>query len=201
MSYFATALARGEDGWVAAEVDLDRVETLDELVEESREVVLEVGGDDTDVVVLLEFEDEWFGVVRAELDEDALAWVSDAGAALRHALGEILLPDLAEPLAARTVLADRLDTELLGLAGEAGYAEPGAVTVDLDDLPPVDPLAVHDLDVRLPPAGPAGDPELLADLGVAGRRLVALAGARTSAEAVSAVAEALGGLDALEGAR
>jgi putative tRNA adenosine deaminase-associated protein len=99
VSYFAAVLARSEDGWVAAELDLDEVESLDDVADEAQETLAEEApeADDELMVALVEQQDEWFGVVRFELDEDPRVFVSDAAAALRHALGETLLPELVVP--------------------------------------------------------------------------------------------------------
>ena len=99
VSYFAAVLARSEDGWVAAELDLDEVESLDDVADAAQDTLAEEAPDADDelMVVLVEQQDEWFGVVRFELDEDPRVFVSEAAAALRHALGETLLPELVVP--------------------------------------------------------------------------------------------------------
>ncbi|MFE4582621.1 tRNA adenosine deaminase-associated protein, partial [Streptomyces chartreusis] len=104
--YFAALLARTEDGWEASDTELDDVETLSDLAELAREASPE---DDT-VLVLIEQEDAWFGVVRIDGEDDPRIYVSDAAAAARSSYGEILLTD-----------------ELLG-------REPGDDDADLDSL-------------------------------------------------------------------
>src|SRR5881392_3951620 len=87
--YFAALLARTEDGWEASDTELDDVETLSDLADLAREAAAE---DDT-VLVLIEQEDAWFGVVRIDGEEDPRIYVSDAAAAARSSYGEILLTD------------------------------------------------------------------------------------------------------------
>src|SRR6478609_2118538 len=87
--YFAALLARTEDGWEASDTELDDVETLSDLADLAREAAAE---DDT-VLVLIEQEDAWFGVVRVDGEEDPRIYVSDAAAAARSSYGEILLTD------------------------------------------------------------------------------------------------------------
>jgi len=71
--YFASALARTGDKWTGEELDLGEVEDLDGLIDEMRR-----GAEDADVVVLfVEEDDEWFGVVRVDEDSDPRAFLSD----------------------------------------------------------------------------------------------------------------------------
>ena len=73
MPYFASALARTGDKWTGEELDLGEVEDLDGLIDEMRR-----GAEDADVVVLfVEEDDEWFGVVRVDEDSDPRAFLSD----------------------------------------------------------------------------------------------------------------------------
>ncbi len=87
--YFAALLARTEDGWEASDTELDDVETLSDLTDLAREASV----DDDTVLVFIEQEDAWFGVVRVDGEEDPRIYVSDAAAAARSSYGEILLTD------------------------------------------------------------------------------------------------------------
>ena len=87
--YFAALLARTEDGWQASEPDLDDVETLADLSDLARSA----GDDEETVLVFIEQEDAWFGVIRVDGEEDPRIYVSDAAAAARSSYGEILLTD------------------------------------------------------------------------------------------------------------
>lgn len=172
MSYFATLLSRTEGEWSGEDLDLDDVETLEDLGDLIQETA---DGADT-TVLLIEHEDEWFGVVRSDLaGEDPRVFVSDAQAALRHALGEILLPDLVEDV-------DVAD-----------------VDVDAEELR--DP----DEDEEAPAVAhtPAGDPLLLADLGLDAEALEELSGkgGPATTEAVAEVARRIGAGEALEAVR
>ncbi len=90
MSYFAAAFARAEGEWLASEIDLNDVEDIEGIAD----VALQVESDDGLVVVLLE-EEDWFGVVRVETDEDPRVYVSDAAEAARSVVGEAALSELA----------------------------------------------------------------------------------------------------------
>ncbi|WP_371603295.1 hypothetical protein OG345_19445 [Streptomyces sp. NBC_01220] len=184
--YFAALLARTEDGWEASDTDLDDVETLSDLTDLAREASV----DEDTVLVFIEQEDAWFGVVRVDGEEDPRIYVSNASAAARSSYGEILLTDELlgrEPGAEDSIAALE---ELVGLDGtEDGEPETldNSTTDDDDDDGP-DPDAV--------PAGPLGDTGVLSDLGLPEAELLML---RT--EALAEIADALGAAEVLETVR
>ncbi|MFE0651855.1 hypothetical protein ACFVZH_25035 [Streptomyces sp. NPDC059534] len=176
--YFAALLARTEDGWEASDTELDDVETLSDLAELAREA-----SDDDTVIVYIEQEDAWFGVVRIEGEEDPRIYVSDGAAAARSSYGEILT---------REILGDDLDAELdelesLDLDGTED-GEPLAEEADEDDETGVTAGAV--------PSAPVGDALVLADLGLSERELRAL-----DSDALAVIADALGASEVLEAVR
>ncbi|ANS66357.1 hypothetical protein SLINC_4133 [Streptomyces lincolnensis] len=178
--YFAALLARTEDGWEASDTELlDNVETLSDLADLAREASPE---DDT-VLVLIEQEDAWFGVVRIDGEEDPRIYVSDAAAAARSSYGEILLTD-----------------ELLGR--EPGDDEPDLDALDLDGTEDGEDEDEDDDDSEAGgtgeavPHGPVGDAEILDDLGVGVKELKAL-----SADALTEIADSLGASEVLETVR
>ncbi|MFD5894949.1 MULTISPECIES: hypothetical protein [unclassified Streptomyces] len=183
--YFAALLARTEDGWQASDTELDDVETLSDLTDLAREASV----DEDTVLVFIEQEDAWFGVLRVEGEEDPRIYVSDAAMAARSSYGEILTDELLG--GDDDDLDDALDT--LDLDGtEDGETEEQEDTDDTDDStgPAVaaGPGAV--------PAGPAGDRGILADLGLSEAELLAL-----ETDAMSEIADALGASEVLETAR
>lgn len=174
--YFAALLARTEDGWEASDTELDDVETLSDLADLAREA----SPDEDTVLVLIEQEGGWFGVVRVDGEEDPRIYVSDAAAAARSSYGEILLTD-----------------ELLGRDGDD---TPDLDALDLDGSEDGEP----DDDAADGGAGsaeavrhaPVGDAQILEDLGVTDKELRAMAG-----DALSEIAEALGASEVLETVR
>ncbi|MFF5844459.1 hypothetical protein ACIBQ5_07670 [Streptomyces massasporeus] len=178
--YFAALLARTEDGWEASDTELDDVETLSDLADLAREA----SPDEDTVLVLIEQEDAWFGVVRVDGEEDPRIYVSDAAAAARSSYGEILLTD--ELLGRDPDDGDDLDAlDLDGTEdGESDEddddAEAGAGTAGAADVP-------H---------GPVGDPLILDDLGVSEKELRLM-----STDAVTEIAESLGASETLETVR
>lgn len=175
--YFAALLARTEDGWEASDTELDDVETLSDLTDLARDA----SPDEDTVLVFIEQEDAWFGVVRVDGEDDPRIYVSDGPAAARSSYGEILLTD--ELLGREPGDADGADLDALDLDGTED-GEPG------DD-------EETDIAVEAVPSGPLGDYEILADLGVEEKDLLAL----DTDDALSEIAETLGAAEVLETVR
>jgi putative tRNA adenosine deaminase-associated protein len=177
--YFAALLARTEDGWQASEPDLDDVETLADLSDLARAA----GDEEETVLVFIEQEDAWFGVIRVDGEEDPRIYVSDAAAAARSSYGEILLTD--------EVLGR--DPEDLDNLVDLDGTEDGE---DDDDESVAGPSEDH------VPVGPLGDTDLLADLGMSTSDLLALSGdGALTGEALGEIADAIGAADVLEAVR
>ncbi|MEU3654811.1 hypothetical protein AB0E67_18735 [Streptomyces sp. NPDC032161] len=185
--YFAALLARTEDGWEASDTELDDVETLSDLTDLAREA----SADEDTVLVFIEQEDAWFGVVRVDGEDDPRIFVSDATAAARSSYGEILLTDELlgrEPGADDTIAALE---ELVGLDGTEDGEPDTTPDNDHDDNDDDDAL-----DADAVPAGPLGDTAILADLGLPEAELLML---RT--DALGEIADALGAAEVLETVR
>ncbi|MFJ2110323.1 MULTISPECIES: hypothetical protein [unclassified Streptomyces] len=186
--YFAALLARTEDGWEASDTDLDDVETLSDLTDLAREAAV----DEETVLVFIEQEDAWFGIVRVEGEEDPRIYVSDAAAAARSSYGEILIDELlggddSDP-------ADELDA--LDLDGtEDGEPDEEYVRADsaTDDDDSDDAPASGKGPV---PSGAVGDRSILTDLGLSEADLLAL-----ETDAMAEIADALGASEVLETVR
>ncbi|MFD5447081.1 MULTISPECIES: hypothetical protein [unclassified Streptomyces] len=177
--YFTALLARTEDGWEASDTELDDVETLSDLTDLAREA----SPDEDTVLVLIEQEDAWFGVVRVDGEEDPRIYVSDAAAAARSSYGEILLTD---ELLGRDPGDDVPDLDALDLDGtEDGEPDDG----DEDD-------ADAGSGESSVPHGPVGDAQVLDDFGVSEKELRSMSG-----DAVGEIAEALGASEVLETVR
>ncbi|GGS88682.1 tRNA adenosine deaminase-associated protein [Streptomyces chromofuscus] len=177
--YFAALLARTEDGWEASDTELDDVETLSDLADLAREA----SPDEDTVLVLIEQEGGWFGVVRVDGEDDPRIYVSDAAAAARSSYGEILLTD---ELLGREPGDDAADLDALDLDG----TEDGEPEDDADDGEEGGGSA------EAVPHGPVGDTGILDDLGVSEKELLSL-----SEDALTEIAEALGASETLETVR
>ncbi|MET8291020.1 hypothetical protein ACGFWD_02480 [Streptomyces sp. NPDC048448] len=178
--YFAALLARTEDGWEASDTELDDVETLSDLTDLAREA-----SEEDTVLVLIEQEDAWFGVVRVDGEEDPRIYVSDAAAAARSSYGEILLTD---ELLGRDPGDDDADLDSLDLDGTEDGEPDDAHDSDDEDETVTDEAVSH---------SPVGDREILADLGVSEKELLAL----DEGDALSTIADALGAAEVLETVR
>lgn len=179
--YFAALLARTEDGWEASDTELDDVETLSDLADLAREAA----PDEDTVLVLIEQEDGWFGVVRVDGEDDPRIYVSDAAAAARSSYGEILLTD---ELLGREPGVDGPDLDALDLDG----TEDG----ESDDVGTVEDGAADIGSAESVPHGPVGDALVLDDLGVSEKDLRSLSG-----DALGEIAEVLGAAEVLETVR
>jgi putative tRNA adenosine deaminase-associated protein len=169
--YFAALLARTEDGWKARDTELDDVETLADLAELAREAMT----DEETVLAWIEQEDSWFGVVRVDGEDDPRIYVSDAASASRSSYGAMLTDELVG-----RDLDELNDLDALDLDGtEDGEDE----EVEEDN---------GALDAEPIPAGPLGEADLLADLGVSEKQLLSLSSEGEPGEALSVIAEALG---------
>ncbi|MCT4357236.1 hypothetical protein M5362_29455 [Streptomyces sp. Je 1-79] len=175
--YFAALLARTEDGWEASDTELDDVETLSDLIDLAREASV----DDDTVIVFIEQEDAWFGVLRVEGEDDPRIYVSDGAAAARSSYGEILTKE---------ILGDDLD--------DADTLE----DLNLDGTEDGEPLGRDDdedeagASAESVPAAPVGDRLLLADLGMSESQLQEL-----DSDALAEIADALGAAEVLETVR
>lgn len=146
--------------------------------------------DEDTVLVLIEQEDAWFGVVRVDGEEDPRIYVSDAAAASRSSYGEILLTD---ELLGREPGEDGDDLDALDLDGtEDGESDDD----DEEDGGDGDGAAAAAGSGEAVPHGPVGDAEVLDDLGVSEKELRSMSG-----DAVGEIAEALGASDVLETVR
>ncbi|MEU8584229.1 tRNA adenosine deaminase-associated protein [Streptomyces sp. L500] len=175
--YFAAMLARTEDGWEASDTELDNVETLSDIADLARESAI---NEDT-VLVLIEQEDAWFGVVRVDGEDDPRVYLSNAAVANRSSYGAMLVEELVGREDDEDVELDALDLD----GTEDG--EPDIEEEDESD----DGAAAS-----VAPNGPLGDTRLLEDLGVDEKVLLALDG-----DALTSIADVLGCTEILEAVR
>jgi len=124
MPYFAAALARTEEGWTGKELDFDGIEDIESLIDALRDLY----DDNALVLLLLEQDDEWMGVVRLEPDEDLRVFLSDRRAVGTSDIAALLWEDEEEPAdeddeeGARPIAEPVGDTELLADLGTPGSA-------------------------------------------------------------------------------
>ena len=144
MSYFAAAVVKDADGWSALELSLAGAADVEDVADRMRDV--EPAADVS--LLFVESDDAYLVIMRLDHGEDLRIFGSDAAFAEESRIGALLLGDVH---AAAELTAVDLDG-----AGEVDESDE-----DAEPAPPAD-------------ADPAGDPELLADLGVPGSKLLEL---------------------------
>ena len=146
MPYFAVALARTRSGWTGEDVDLDGVDDMLAVMDVMQQV------DDSALFTLLfvEEDDEYLAIARVDDGDDLRIFVSDSRAGTTSRLGLMLLDG-----------AESLDGQV--------YAEENL----LDEIDDPDPGGDRE-DRTDPDISPAGDPSIVADLGMPANELLAL---------------------------
>ena len=179
--YFAALLARTEDGWEASDTELDDVETLSDLTDLAREASV----DEDTVLVFIEQEDAWFGVVRVDGEEDPRIYVSDAAAAARSSYGEIAHRRTARrgPMTTRPTISTRWTSTAPRTASRTRTT----TTTTPTSAPAGEPV----------PAGPVGDRDILDRPRAVGE---GAAGPATRTHSLE-IADALGAAEVLETVR
>jgi putative tRNA adenosine deaminase-associated protein len=174
VGYFAVVLTRDEDEWETNDIELDEVETLDDLADAMRDTAdLDSDGP---ILLLLEQEDLWFAVVRVDGEDDPRVFVSDRSAIEHSAYAEMLLE--AAESDEDALDADDLDSD------EADEDDEDERDSGVDD-------------------GPVGDLEILSDLGTSAELLRELCESKgvLPSEALTTLAERAGAAGALETVR
>lgn len=146
MSYFAAAVVRADGHWSAQPVALEDAADPEDVADRLRDV--DPGADVA--LLFVESDDEYLAILRLDQGEDLRVFSSDAAFAEESRVGALVLG--AEPKS-----SVEIDAELTSPASPD--AEPPMGARD-----PGDPTIVE----------PAGDPTLLADLGVNAPRLLEL---------------------------
>jgi putative tRNA adenosine deaminase-associated protein len=147
--YFTAVLARDGDKWFPRNVDVEALESLDELADalRAREV-----GEAEPVLAFIEREDSWWAVVRVDGDEDPRVFVSDAAGAAASSYSELLEVEIDEDVGASAAgyagdvdlladlgtspedLQEMCDDEMLPVDALAAVAEAGGFAEVLDSL-------------------------------------------------------------------
>jgi putative tRNA adenosine deaminase-associated protein len=149
VSYFAAAVLRSDGGWSAAEVSLTGASDVEDVADRLRDL-----GPDADVALLfVESDEDYLAILRLDEGEDLRVFSPDATFAEESRIGALLLSEYAKP-------AIEVDASLTS-AADLSDVEPARGASD-----PGDPTE----------AEPAGDPALLADLGMSASRLLELCG-------------------------
>ena len=145
MSYFAAAAVRVADEWTAAEVSLADAADVEDVADRLRDV--EPTADLS--LLFVESDDSYLVILRLDHGEDLRVFGSDAAFAEESRMGALLLGDVGAP----TIEIDAVDLAIAPPDPDSTVDEPQPVAADAD---------------------PAGDADLLADLGVPAVKLLEL---------------------------
>jgi putative tRNA adenosine deaminase-associated protein len=149
LSYFAAAIVRAAEKWSASEVSLADASDVEDVADRLRDV-----DPDADVSLLfVESDDSYLVILRLDGGEDLRVFGSDAAFAEESRLGALLLGDVEAPSVDPATHPDGVHA---------------ASTLDIEENEG-EPAAT---DATAPE--PAGDSELLDDLGVPAGRLLQL---------------------------
>jgi putative tRNA adenosine deaminase-associated protein len=160
VSYFAAAVVRSAGQWSAAPVSLDDAADVEDVVDRLRDT-----DPDADVSLLfVEADDAYLAIVRLDEGEDVRVFGSDTAFADESRLGALLLGEADVP---------PMDLDAEEVATLPIHLAPSSDVVVSDGS---DVVVGVDIDLKGDPTSPepAGDPELLADLGVSPARLLEL---------------------------
>ena len=170
MSHFAALVAKASDGWKSSEVELEGVADIDEVADLLRDASVDEGP----VLLFVEEDDEWFGIVRVDGIGEPRSFISDAR----------VVP--ASELAGLVFEEELLDEDLLA-----------DVDISLDE--DAEPEEEEEPAVR-PDAEPRGVTDVLADFGITAAELLAMCAEEgmLPADVISAVCERLGCAEEIE---
>lgn len=173
MSYFAAALARVRDGWTAAELDLDGADD----VEAVGDLLRDVEPDAELSLLFVESDDEFLVVLRLDEGEDLRVFCSDVAFADASKIGDVLLAELEE-------------SEV-------------PVDLDADDDDPDSESDEEEEEAAEPVGHPVGDADLLTDLGISSRDLIALCSheGMLPADVITEISRKIGAADELQDLR
>lgn len=110
MAYVATAIARTAASWQGQEIDVAELEDLDTVVEALRDLRHR----EEPVLLLVEENDEWFGIVRLDGDGDPRLFLSDARVLAQSEIASLLFADAP----AATVEPDADEESAIQAAGD-----------------------------------------------------------------------------------
>lgn len=189
MAYFAAGLTRSAHGWTGTELDLDDIDDVAALAD----VLRELDEDAETALALIEQDDIYCAIVRVDGSEDPRVFVSDEQARVVSRIAALLLDEAAP---APVDLDDTsAEDDLDGPADD--------LPADDDDLGDADLAADEEAEDSVDAGTPAGDVEIVADLGTPARTLVALCGREGTLpeDVLTAVCAHAGCLDELEALR
>jgi putative tRNA adenosine deaminase-associated protein len=149
VSYSAAAVVKDVDGWSAAKVSLAGAADVEDVADRVRDVepAAEIS------LLFVESDDSYLAILRLDHGEDLRIFASDIAFAEESRLGALLLGDLGQP-----------------------PADLASGVLDVPDFDAEEPESEDEPEPSPVLADPAGDADLLADLGLPAVKLLELCG-------------------------
>ncbi|GAA3761806.1 putative tRNA adenosine deaminase-associated protein [Spinactinospora alkalitolerans] len=93
MSIFSAVFSRSAAGWTGAEIDLAEADGIDDVADLMRDVAgaRDPGAAEGTMILMVEADDEWFGIVRVDDHNDPQVFLSDARVVPGYPLAALLL--------------------------------------------------------------------------------------------------------------
>lgn len=92
MPYFAAVLSRSGGRWASTEIDLDEADDLDDVAE----IVRDEAQGASPALLFVEENDEWFGIVRVDGEDDPETFISDIASVEMSDTAQMLFGGAAE---------------------------------------------------------------------------------------------------------
>ncbi len=177
MPHFAALVAKDDDSWTTSEIELEELADIDEVADVMRDASI----DDGPVLLFVEQNDEWFGIVRVDGAGEPRTFISDARVVPGNELAATIfeeLPDDAVSIEIPDIEDFDDDDDEEGTAEESEEEKP-ALRAD---------------------AEPRGATDVLADFGIGSAQLLAMCAAEgmLPADVIAAVCERLGCAEEIE---
>jgi putative tRNA adenosine deaminase-associated protein len=174
--HFAAILARSHNRWrgIDSDTDIARDIAAGADIEDVADMMRDSAVDDGPVLLFVEEDDEWFGIVRVDGTAEPATFISDARVVPASELATALFADLVP------------EPEMAGGASAAAADD----AVGDDDDRSVAPLATE----------PTGAVDLLADFGISASELLTMCAEEGAlpADVITAICERLGCADEIE---
>jgi putative tRNA adenosine deaminase-associated protein len=173
VSHFAALVARSHDRWKGSDLDEVELAGLDD-IEDVADLMRDASIDDGPVLMFVEEDDEWFGMVRVDGAGEPKVFISDARVVAVSELAGVLFQDLVPE----------------DVADEAeALAEDEDIRADDDE-----PASVK------PAAEPGGATDLLTDFGISSQALLEMCAEEGAlpADVITAICERLGCAEEIE---
>ena len=176
MPHFAALVAKDDDTWTTSEIELEELADIDEVADVMRDASIDGGP----VLLFVEQNDEWFGIVRVDGAGEPRTFISDARVVPGNELAATIFEELPDDVVSIEIPdVEDFDDDDEDAATEEPEEEKPALRAD---------------------AEPRGASDVLADFGIGSAQLLAMCAAEgmLPADVIAAVCERLGCAEEIE---